>query len=906
MPRKGPAPERPVIIDPVYNSPLVTPLVNKVLSDGKRSVAERIVYGALEGCREKTGTDPVITLKRALDNVKPALEVKSRRVGGATYQVPVEVRGSRSTTLALRWLVSYSRQRREKTMTERLMNELLDASNGLGAARQAPRGHPQDGRVQQGLRALPLVSERALLRPHRTAAPPTTRRREKTELAVALDTAIIDLAKVRNIGIMAHIDAGKTTTTERILFYTGINYKIGEVHEGAATMDWMEQEQERGITITSAATTCEWDDHTINIIDTPGHVDFTVEVERSLRVLDGAVAVFDGVAGVEPQSETVWRQADRYDVPRICFVNKLDRTGAEFHRCVEMIITPAARRPAGAADPGRHRGRLQRRHRPGRHEGADLAGRRREGRRLRHRRHPGLARRGRPRVARPADRDGRRERRRADGALPRGHRAHRGAAHRRHPPGHPGQQGHPGADRLGVQEQGRAAHARRGRRATSRRRSTSVPSRATPSARRTRSSRASRTRTRRSRRWPSRSPATRTSASSPTSGSTPARSTTSSQVLNSTKGNKERIGKIYRMHANKREEIEKATAGQIVAVMGLKNTTTGDTLCGPEAPVILESMNFPAPVISVAIEPKSKGDQERLGTAIQRLAEEDPTFQVRTDEETGQTIIAGMGELHLEVLVDRMKREFRVEANIGKPQVAYRETIRTKVEQHDYTHKKQTGGSGQYAKVQIAIEPTGAGDGGYEFENKVTGGRIPREYIPSVDAGCQEAMEFGVLAGYPLVDIKVTLLDGGYHEVDSSELAFKIAGSMAFKEAARKADPVHPRADDGGRGDHARGLHGRGHRRPQLPPWPDPGHGGAFRRPGRQGAGAAVGDVRLRRRPPEQDPGPGELHHAVRLLRRGSSQRGGRDHQEGPRRVAQHRAAIPVPTCTAPDRRRTA
>jgi len=266
--------------------------------------------------------------------------------------------------------------------------------------------------------------------------------------------------------------------------------------------------------------------------------------------------------------------------------------------------------------------------------------------------------------------------------------------------------------------------------------------------------------------------------------------TTSSQVLNSTKGNKERIGKIYRMHANKREEIEKATAGQIVAVMGLKNTTTGDTLCGPEAPVILESMNFPAPVISVAIEPKSKGDQERLGTAIQRLAEEDPTFQVRTDEETGQTIIAGMGELHLEVLVDRMKREFRVEANIGKPQVAYRETIRKKVDRHDYTHKKQTGGSGQYAKVQIAIEPTGAGDGGYEFENKVTGGRIPREYIPSVDAGAQEAMEFGVLAGYPLVDIKVTLLDGGYHEVDSSELAFKIAGSMAFKEAARRADPV--------------------------------------------------------------------------------------------------------------------
>ena len=368
--------------------------------------------------------------------------------------------------------------------------------------------------------------------------------------------------------------------------------------------------------------------------------------------------------------------------------------------------------------------------------------------------------------------------------------------------------------------------------------------------------------------------------------------TTGSQVLNSTKGNKERIGKIYRMHANKREEIEKATAGQIVAVMGLKNTTTGDTLCGPEAPVILESMNFPAPVISVAIEPKSKGDQERLGTAIQRLAEEDPTFQVRTDEETGQTIIAGMGELHLEVLVDRMKREFRVEANIGKPQVAYRETIRKKVERHDYTHKKQTGGSGQYAKVQIAIEPTGAGDGGYEFENKVTGGRIPREYIPSVDAGAQEAMEFGVLAGYPLVDIKVTLLDGGYHEVDSSELAFKIAGSMAFKEAARRADPVllepmmsvEVTTPEDYMGEVIGDLNSR---RGQIQAMEE--RSGAR---DRQRARPAVGDVRLRRRPPEQDPGPGELQHAVRLLRRGSPQRGGRDHQEGPGRVGRARPEL--------------
>ena len=606
---------------------------------------------------------------------------------------------------------------------------------------------------------------------------------------MALDTAIIDLAKVRNIGIMAHIDAGKTTTTERILYYTGINYKIGEVHEGAATMDWMEQEQERGITITSAATTCEWDDHTINIIDTPGHVDFTVEVERSLRVLDGAVAVFDGVAGVEPQSETVWRQADRYHVPRICFVNKLDRTGAEFHRCVEMIITrlnavplvlqipvgteadfkgvidliamkallwpddaekgvayDTVEIPASHAEAAREwRDRLIETAAENDDalmelylEGTEpteeqlIAGIRRAT----------LASKVTPVVTGSAFKN-------------KGVQPMLDAVVRYLPS--PIDVGAVEGHAVGKEDEIIARE----------------PDKDAPL-----------------------STLAFKIASDPHLGKLTyiriysGTLTTSSQVLNSTKGQKERIGKIYRMHANKREEIEKATAGQIVAVMGLKNTTTGDTLCGPEAPVILESMNFPAPVISVAIEPKSKGDQERLGTAIQRLAEEDPTFQVRTDEETGQTIIAGMGELHLEVLVDRMKREFRVEANIGKPQVAYRETIRTKVARHDYTHKKQTGGSGQYAKVQIAIEPTGAGDGGYEFENKVTGGRIPREYIPSVDAGAQEAMEFGILAGYPLVDIKVTLLDGGYHEVDSSELAFKIAGSMAFKEAARRADPV--------------------------------------------------------------------------------------------------------------------
>jgi elongation factor G len=606
---------------------------------------------------------------------------------------------------------------------------------------------------------------------------------------VALDTAVIDLAKVRNIGIMAHIDAGKTTTTERILFYTGINYKIGEVHDGAATMDWMEQEQERGITITSAATTCEWAGHTINIIDTPGHVDFTVEVERSLRVLDGAVAVFDGVAGVEPQSETVWRQADRYHVPRICFINKLDRVGAEFHRCVEMIVTRlhavplVLQIPVGAESDFRGvidlvgmkallwseeaaKGEM--------YDTVDIPSSHAEAAREWHDRlletiaenddeMMELYLEGRE----PAEDQliaGIRRATIAGKITPvvcgsafknKGVQPMLDAVVRYLPsPTDVGSvEGHAvgNVDEMVLRE----------------------PDKDAPL-----------------------STLAFKIASDPHLGKLTfirvysGTLTSGSQVLNSTKGNKERIGKIYRMHANKREEIERATAGQIVAVMGLKNTTTGDTLCGPEAPVILESMEFPAPVISVAIEPKSKGDQEKLGVAIQRLAEEDPTFQVRTDDETGQTIISGMGELHLEVLVDRMRREFRVEANVGKPQVAYRETIRKKVEKVDYTHKKQTGGSGQFAKVSIDIEPTGAGDGGYEFVNSVTGGRIPREYIPSVDTGCQEAMEFGVLAGYPLVDVKVTLRDGQYHEVDSSELAFKIAGSMAFKEAARRANPV--------------------------------------------------------------------------------------------------------------------
>ncbi|MEV0393518.1 elongation factor G [Polymorphospora rubra] len=598
------------------------------------------------------------------------------------------------------------------------------------------------------------------------------------------------LANVRNIGIMAHIDAGKTTTTERILFYTGITYKIGEVHEGAAVMDWMEQEQERGITITSAATKCEWKGHTIQIIDTPGHVDFTVEVERSLRVLDGAVAVYDGVAGVEPQTENVWRQADKYNVPRMCFVNKLDRTGADFFRCVQMMIdrlkaTPLVLQvPIGAeADfigvvdlvemrALTWRGETQKGEDYAVEEiPADLTD---------------LAAEWREKLLETlADVD--------DAVMEK----------------------YLEGEELSADEIKAAI-----RRAT-------IAGKANPvltgTAFKNKGIQPMLDAVISFLPSPLDIPAIEGTA---TDGETPLQRKPSvnepfsglafkiqtdkhlgkltyvrvysgklesgSQVVNSTKDRKERIGKIYQMHANKREERGSAQAGDIIAVQGLKQTTTGDTLCDPANPVILESMTFPEPVIEVAIEPKTKADQEKLSTAIQRLAEEDPTFRVKNDEETGQTVIAGMGELHLDILVDRMRREFNVEANIGKPQVAYRETIRRKVEKVEYTHKKQTGGSGQYARVIVSLEPLPLDNESatYEFSNAVTGGRIPKEFIPSVDAGAQDAMQYGILAGFPLVGVKLTLIDGQYHEVDSSEMAFKIAGSMVLKEAARKADPA--------------------------------------------------------------------------------------------------------------------
>ncbi len=603
-------------------------------------------------------------------------------------------------------------------------------------------------------------------------------------------TADNALAKLRNIGIMAHIDAGKTTTTERILFYTGITYKIGEVHEGAAVMDWMEQEQERGITITSAATKCEWKGHTIQIIDTPGHVDFTVEVERSLRVLDGAVAVYDGVAGVEPQTEQVWRQAEKYHVPRMCFVNKLDRTGADFFRCVDMMVTRLNATPLVLQLPiGNEADFIG---------VVDLVGMR------------ALTWRGETQKGEDY----------AVEEIPAG-LADQVAEYREKLLETLSEADDTILEKYLEGEELSVEEIKAGiRRAT-------IAGKLNPvlcgSAFKNKGVQPMLDAVVDFLPSPLDVPAIEGTA---TDGETPisrkpsveepfsglafkiqtdphlgkltyvriysGRVDSGAQVINSTKDRKERIGKIYQMHANKREDRPFAQAGDIVAVQGLKQTTTGDTLCDPAHPVILESMTFPEPVISVAIEPKSKADQEKLSTAIQKLAEEDPTFRVKNDEETGQTVISGMGELHLEILVDRMKREFRVEANIGKPQVAYRETIRRAVEKVEYTHKKQTGGSGQYARVIVNLEPLPLTSDGptYEFVNAVTGGRIPKEFIPSVDAGAQDAMQYGVLAGYPLVGLKLTLVDGQYHEVDSSEMAFKIAGSMVLKEAARRADPA--------------------------------------------------------------------------------------------------------------------
>jgi elongation factor G len=593
------------------------------------------------------------------------------------------------------------------------------------------------------------------------------------------------LSRTRNIGIMAHIDAGKTTTTERILYYTGKTYKLGEVHEGTAQMDWMVQEQERGITITSAATTCLWKEHWINIIDTPGHVDFTMEVERSLRVLDGAVAVFDAVAGVEPQSETVWRQADRYKVPRVCFINKMDRVGADFERTVRMIEDRLHAMPLVVQLPWGIEDKFI-----GVIDLVDMKGLR------------WTAEKGEDWETVEIPEELR------ETALEWRHKLYEQLADHHEELMASYVEGHePEPDQLrealrdatlaveGTPVLCGSAFKNKGIQPLLDAIVDYLPSPVDvppiegliPGTR---------------------EPAVRKPAddepfaalafkimSDPYVG----RLTyfrvysgmlrTGAHVSNATKDRKERVGRILQMHANHREDKEAVFTGDIVAAVGLKHTTTGDTLCDPSEPILLESMSFPVPVIAVAIEPKTKADQDKLGQALGRLEDEDPTFTVRADEDTAQTIISGMGELHLEVLVDRLTREFNVEANVGKPQVAYRETIRKDVHKIEGRHVKQTGGRGQYGHVVIDLEPTGPG-GGYEFINKIKGGDVPREYIPSVDQGIQEAMESGVLAGYPMVDVRAVLIDGSYHEVDSSEMAFKVAGQLALRNAAKRADPV--------------------------------------------------------------------------------------------------------------------
>ena len=603
-----------------------------------------------------------------------------------------------------------------------------------------------------------------------------------------------DLNKVRNIGIMAHIDAGKTTTTERILFYTGINHKIGETHDGASTMDWMAQEQERGITITSAAITCFWKDNQINIIDTPGHVDFTVEVERSLRVLDGAVAVFDGKEGVEPQSETVWRQADKYDVPRICFVNKMDKMGADFYFTVQTIVDRLGAKPlvmqlpigaesdfVGVVDLLEMKAYVW----PGDSKGDVTMGAEYETREI------------------PADLQAKAEEYRAELI-----EAVAESSEELMEKYLEGEELTIDELKAGIRQltiNGEAfpvlcgsAFKNRGVQPMLDAVIEYLPSPLdVPDVEGSSPSNEEEKLTRKASSDEPFAALAYKVAAHPFYGQLiytrvySGHAAQGQQVLNSTKGKKERLGKLFQMQSNKENPVDEITAGHIYAAIGLKDTTTGDTLCDPANPIVLETMTFPAPVIFVAIEPKTKGDQEKMSTAIQKLSAEDPTFTVSLNEETGQTEIGGMGELHLDIIVDRMKREFKVEANVGKPQVAYRETIKKTVEKVDYTHKKQTGGSGQFAKVQVSFEPLPLdGEELYEFEDKVTGGRVPREYIPSVDAGIQDAMKFGVLAGYPMVGVKATLIDGAYHDVDSSEMAFKIAGSMVFKEGAKRANPV--------------------------------------------------------------------------------------------------------------------
>ena len=756
MSRRAKAPKRTILPDPKYGSDLLAKFMNMIMNDGKKSVAERIIYGALDRISDRetqTGEKALELLESALDNVKPAVEVKSRRVGGATYQVPVEVRPARRQTLAMRWVIEAARKRSEKTMAHRLAHELLDAAENRGTA--------------------------------------VKKKEDVHRMAEANKARTTPIERYRNIGIMAHIDAGKTTTTERVLFYTGVSHKIGEVHHGAAVMDWMEQEQERGITITSAATTCFWsgmdkqyDEHRINIIDTPGHVDFTIEVERSLRVLDGAVTVLCAVGGVEPQTETVWRQANKYRVPRLVFVNKMDRAGANFLRVVGQLKTRLAANavpvqlPIGAED--KFVGVIDLIRMKALYWDESNLGVTYEARDI------------------PAElvADAKAWREKMIESAAEGDEEL--------------------LDKFLGDNELSETEIRRGLRKRTLKNEIVIvmcgsafknkgvqamldgvvdymPSPADVPAIVGHKDDESDDERHADDKEPFSALAFKIATDPFVGNLTFFR--VYSGVLNSgdtiynpVKGKKERIGRILQMHSNDRKEIKEVRAGDIAAAVGLKDVTTGDTLCDIAHKITLERMDFPEPVISVAVEPKTKPDQEKMGIAMQKLAKEDPSFRVHTDEESGQTIISGMGELHLDIIVDRMKREFNVEANVGKPQVAYRETIRKTVEQEG-KFVRQSGGRGQYGHVYLRIEPLPPG-GGYEFVNGIVGGVVPKEYIPAVDRGVQEQMENGVVAGFPMQDCKVTLYDGSYHDVDSSEMAFKIAGSMAFRDGATKANPV--------------------------------------------------------------------------------------------------------------------
>ena len=760
MSRRRKADKREIIPDTKFNDKVLSKFINIVMYDGKKSKSEKIVYDALDIASKKLKiSKPIDLFKTALNNVKPGIEVRSRRVGGATYQVPVEVRNERAQALAIRWIVDASRKRNEKSMVDRLAQELADAHENKGTS---IKKREDTHKMAEANRAFLLITDGDKM------------------------TRKTNLDNYRNIGIMAHIDAGKTTTTERILYYTGVSHKIGEVHDGAATMDWMEQEQERGITITSAATTCFWNEKRINIIDTPGHVDFTIEVERSLRVLDGSVCVFDSVAGVEPQSETVWRQADKYGVPRMCFVNKMDRIGANFYRCVDMIVDRLGAKPLviqlplgsesnfkGLIDLVRMKAVIWQEETLGAKfadeeipdDMIDEANKYRE-----------------KLVETVVELDDEIMEKYLDGTSPTEEQIksliRKGTIGSIFVPVLCGS----AFKNKGVQPMLDAVV-------------DFLPSPLdVPAIKGIKYQKEDEAITRKSSDTEPFSALAFKIMNDPFVGSLTfmrvysGKIEAGSSVLNSVKDKRERFGRMLQMHSNSREDIKTAYAGDIIAVAGLKDTTTGDTLCDSEDAVVLERMEFPDPVIEVAVEPKTKADQEKMGVALQRLAAEDPSFKVSVDHESGQTVMKGMGELHLEILVDRMLREFKVDATVGAPQVAYRETI-TQPASVDYTHKKQSGGAGQFAKVVMEFEPLSKGDG-FIFESKIVGGRVPKEYIPGVEKGLKASIETGFLAGFPVIDFKCTLVDGAFHDVDSSVMAFEIAARAAFREAMPKAKAV--------------------------------------------------------------------------------------------------------------------